>query len=50
MGIEPGSGKKGDLFAEVQIVLPENLSDESIELLKQIEQSRKADPREDLKW
>lgn len=50
MGIESGNGKKGDLFAEVQIVLPENLSDESIELLKQIEQSRKADPREDLKW
>lgn len=50
LGIETSDGKKGDLFAEVQIVLPEQIDDAALELIKQLEQGREADPRADLKW
>lgn len=50
MGVETSSGEKGDLFAELQVVLPENLDDEQKELLKQIEAKRNTDPRVELKW
>ena len=49
LGIE-ASGGKGDLFAELQIVMPQTLKDSDIELIRQIEQSRQDDPRADLKW
>ena len=50
MGIRAG-GKKGDLIAELQIVLPENLSDADVDLLKELE-SRHANenPREGVTW
>lgn len=50
LGIETSDGKKGDLFAEVQIVLPDDLDEGSMELLKSIERRRRSDPRADLKW
>lgn len=49
LGIETDK-KKGDLFAEVQIVLPPNLSAEAKELLEKVEAERTVDPRENLKW
>ncbi len=50
MGIETADGKTGDLFAEIQIVLPDELTDEAIELIQRIEECRKNAPRADLKW
>lgn len=49
MGIETSGGKKGDLFAELQIVLPESLTPEQIETLKAIDEAA-SDPRKNLKW
>ena len=50
LGIEQANGKKGDLFAEVQISMPEKLDADAIELLKQIDERRTGDPRDGLKW
>lgn len=50
MGVETVAGEKGDLFVELQIVLPEQLDDEQKELLKQIEAKRNSDPRAEMKW
>lgn len=40
----------GDLFAEIQIILPESLNAESNELIKQIDARHKLDPRSELQW
>jgi len=50
MGVEAADGRRGDLFAEVQIVLPDKLSEESRALIKQIEQGRTSNPRAGLQW
>ena len=50
MGVETNDGEKGDLFVELQLTLPEPLSDEQKELLKQLDASQTSDPRADLKW
>lgn len=50
LGIETADGKKGDLFAEVQIVLPEVLDDAALELIRQLEKDRSQDPRTELQW
>lgn len=50
MGVDAQNGKKGDLLAEVQIVLPERIDDSTLELLRQVEATRRSNPREDLKW
>lgn len=49
-GIQFASGAAGDLIAELQIQLPENLSEESLELLKQFDASEEFQPREGLKF
>lgn len=46
----PGKDSPGDLFAEIQIILPKKLSDEDREALKQIDAQNSFDPRADLKW
>ena len=50
LGIEAANGKKGDLMAEIQIVLPDKLDDESLELLKRLETRRDVNPRAELRW
>jgi len=50
LGVETADGTKGDLFAEVQIVLPDNLDEAQIELLRKVEQGRITDPRAKLIW
>ena len=44
LGVETPDGKKGDLFAEVQIVLPENLDETRLQLLQKVEEGRTRDP------
>ena len=50
LGIETADGKRGDLFAEVQVVLPDNLDDSQLELLRKVEEGRMTDPRAKLIW
>ncbi len=49
-GVAPRQGEPGDLFAEIQIVLPADLDEKSIELIHQFERHNKQAPRGDLKW
>lgn len=49
-GVEATKGKAGDLFAELQIVLPEGLDDEDRELIQKIDDKHPSNPRGKLKW
>jgi molecular chaperone DnaJ/curved DNA-binding protein len=53
-GVAGRDGTAGDLYAEIQIVLPTPLDDECLELIKKLEEhaaaSHPQDPRKDLKW
>ncbi len=53
-GVAPKGADPGDLFAEIQIVLPHTIDDQSRELVKQLEthwnQTAEPSPRRDLKF
>ena len=49
-GVAPAKGPAGDLLAEVQIVLPDTLDDESREMIRQIGEKHAENPRADVKW
>ena len=49
-GVAPKSGPPGDLFAEVQIVVPKKVDAEARELIEKFAQYETADPRRDLVW
>jgi DnaJ-class molecular chaperone len=49
-GVTPKNAPPGDLLAEVQIVLPKNLSETDRETLKQIDSRYSQEPRKDLRW
>jgi DnaJ-class molecular chaperone len=49
-GIDDGKGPPGDLFAEVQIMLPENLDEESRRLLQDFDGRNRMSPRSQLRW
>jgi DnaJ-class molecular chaperone len=49
-GIAPKNGTPGDLLAEIQIVLPKQLSDADRQTIRQIDQCYSQDPRKDLRW
>lgn len=52
-GVPQKNGERGDLFAEIQIVIPKPLDEKSQELIRQLDahwSSQPADPRRDLKW
>ncbi len=49
-GVETADGKKGDLLADIQIVLPEKLDDPTIEAIKASTAEYKRNPREELRW
>ena len=54
MGVRHANGSKGDLIAEVQIVLPETddeaVSQALLEAVKAAEASSSKDPRAAIKW
>jgi DnaJ-class molecular chaperone len=50
MGAPGPSGTKGDLYAEIQIVLPKSMDEESLELIRQLDRRHPLKPRADLKW
>jgi DnaJ-class molecular chaperone len=49
-GITVGSGEPGDLFAELEIVMPKNLSDEDRRQLAEIASRYNENPRTELRW
>jgi DnaJ-class molecular chaperone len=49
-GVTPKSGTPGDLFAEVQIVLPDKLNEPTLQAIREHEQNRPPSPRADLRW
>lgn len=50
LGVPGKDGRAGDLYAEIRIVLPESLDEESTELVRQLDQRHSLNPRSDLKW
>lgn len=53
-GVAPAKGEPGDLYAEVEIVIPRNLDERSQELVRELDQQFAAldtkSPREGLQW
>jgi DnaJ-class molecular chaperone len=49
-GIDDGHGTPGDLFAEIRIVLPENLDEKSRSLLVEFGKLNDMNPRSKLRW
>jgi DnaJ-class molecular chaperone len=49
-GVAPKGESAGDLFAEVQIVLPDSLSDEERETISEISRRHRQNPRAELRW
>lgn len=49
-GIAPRNGTVGDLLAEVQIVLPSQLTDADREAIRQIDEHYSQNPRAELRW
>ena len=50
LGVSDGKGGHGDLYAEIRIVIPDTLDEESEELVRQFDKRRRLQPRADLKW
>jgi DnaJ-class molecular chaperone len=49
-GIKKADGSVGDLYAEIVIVIPKQIDDESAELIRQLDAHLAHDPRADLQW
>ena len=53
-GVAPRNAEPGDLYAEIQIVLPSPMDDECIELIKKLDEhatsAHPQEPRRELKW
>jgi DnaJ-class molecular chaperone len=50
LGVTPKTGAAGDLLAEIQIVLPKNLTPTDREAIQQVDQHYTQTPRKDLRW
>lgn len=49
-GVKPKTGSPGDLYAEVQIVLPPVIDDAAVEAIRKLDEQHPANPRSDLRW
>lgn len=49
-GVPAKGGTAGDLYAEVQIVLPASLDDETLQCIKKLDQDQQPGPRAQLTW
>ncbi len=49
-GVKPADGEPGDLFADIQVVLPKKLSKEERKQLAEMAKGYSQDPRHDLRW
>ncbi len=50
LGVPLDKGGHGDLYAEIQIVIPDSLDEESLELVRQFDKRRSLQPRANLRW
>ncbi len=50
LGVPTEKGGHGDLYAEIQIVIPDSLDDASLELVRQFDRRRPLQPRTNLQW
>ncbi len=49
-GVKPKNGAAGDLYAEVQIVLPPVIDDAAIEAIRKLDAQQPSNPRSELRW
>ncbi|MBI3465201.1 MAG: J domain-containing protein, partial [Planctomycetes bacterium] len=49
-GVKPAGTTPGDLYAEIQIQLPQELTDEEREQIRQLDARHPLNPRRDLRW
>ncbi|MEX2139482.1 MAG: DnaJ C-terminal domain-containing protein [Pirellulales bacterium] len=49
-GVKNKDGTKGDLYAEVQIVLPDTIDSDLLEAVRSLEGRGQPDPRRELRW
>lgn len=49
-GVKPASGEAGDLFAEVMVDIPKDLSDEDRDQILKVTEKYNSNPRSDLLW
>ena len=49
-GVAADNGEPGDLMAEIQIVLPPSLDEQSIDWIRKLDEHQTIDPRSKLKW
>lgn len=50
LGVKPRGGQPGDLYVEVQIVLPETIDDDLLACARRLEANQAANPRAELRW
>ncbi|HZZ29508.1 MAG TPA: DnaJ C-terminal domain-containing protein [Pirellulales bacterium] len=49
-GVKLKNGTTGDLYAEVQIVLPPVIDDATVEMIRKLDQEHPTNPRHELRW
>jgi DnaJ-class molecular chaperone len=49
-GVKPKNGDPGDLYAEIQIMLPPVIDDASAEAIRKLDRENPSNPRRDLRW
>ncbi len=49
-GVVGKDGTRGDLIAEIQVMLPPHLDDESLEMIRKIDARHPSSPRAELRW
>jgi DnaJ-class molecular chaperone len=49
-GVKPKTGTPGDLYAEVQIMLPPEIEDAAAEAIAKLDEQHPSNPRRDLRW
>ena len=49
-GVKPKDGPAGDLFAVVEIMLPEKIDDAALDAIKRLDAEAKQNPRSQLRW
>ncbi len=49
-GVKPKNSEAGDLFAEVQVMLPPVIDDAAVEAIRKLDQEHPSNPRRELRW
>jgi curved DNA-binding protein len=49
-GVKPKSGTAGDLYADVQVMLPKEIDEATAEAIRKLDEQHPTNPRRDLRW